>query len=308
MTTFNLTNVQDTFTGGTGTDIFQGPGGGADVLNGNAGNDFFFTQIGQTGSINGGAGYDFLYLTGPGFNNELDSSLTITGVEELIVDATNLFATAAQLKGFHKFDVNNSSDEFHFFLQGAGGALNFSDKYFEPQKLSIEAELTTSAVQIIGSTKSDDIIGSDFNDRISGDNGNDTLRGGAGGDLISGGLGADYLYGDDGRDQYVFDTALGGTNIDHFGDFRPVDDTIRLDHTIFSHLGQTTGVLTDSHFKVIGTGQTVDADDRIIYNQATGALYYDADGSGSGGPIKFAIADNFSGDIPVLTHNDFIVV
>src|SRR5262245_36916120 len=124
MTTFNLTTEQDTLTGGSGTDFFQGPGGGADILNGGAGNNFCFTESGQTGTINGGTGYDFLWLTGPTFNNEFDANLKVTGVEELIMDATNLFATVAQLKSFQKFDINNSSDEFHFFLQGAGGSLD----------------------------------------------------------------------------------------------------------------------------------------------------------------------------------------
>src|SRR5262249_50371424 len=154
-----------------------------------------------------------------------------------------------QLKGFQKFDINNSSDEFHFFLQGAGGSLDFSNKYFEPQHLVIEAEQTTSAVQIVGSAKADEISGSDFSDQLSGDKGNDILRGGFGNDTINGGLGNDTLFGDDGKDTYVFNTALGAGNVDHFGDFRGVDDTIKLDHHIFAALGQTTGILSASAFK-----------------------------------------------------------
>ena len=47
-----------------------------------------------------------------------------------------------------------------------------------------------------------------------------------------------------------------------------------------------------------------DADDRIIYDAATGQLYYDADGSGSGAQVLFATLNaNLS-----LTASDFTVI
>jgi Ca2+-binding RTX toxin-like protein len=306
MTTFTLTTGQNLFNGSAGTDIFQGPGGGSDSLKGNAGNDFFSIQIGQTGLIDGGSGDDTLFMVGS-TNNEFDLGLQIIGVEQLIVDAPSLLATAAQLKGFTHIGVSNSFSDFELSLQGAGGSLNFSASYTEPQDLLVNAELTTSAVKIVGSTHNDEIIGSDFNDTLNGDKGADVVRGGAGNDVVNGGLGNDTLFGDDGRDQFLFDTALGG-NLDHLGDFRPVDDTIRIDDDIFSWAGQVTGALQATNFKVLGTGQTQDADDHILYNQNTGIIYYDVDGAGGLALRAFAVADNFAGDVPVLTFRDFTIV
>lgn len=308
MTTYTLDTNQNTINAGNGTDIFQGLGGGNDSLRGNGGNDLFNIEIGQTGLIDGGTGFDRIHMTGPGFNNEFTAGLNIVGVEELIMDATNLFATVAQLKGFTHFGVNNESDSFSMFLQGAGGTLDFSKSFTEPQQLNIEAEQATSRVVITGSAGKDQIIGSDFGDWLNGGKGNDTVYGEAGSDVLNGGLGRDTLYGGDGKDAYVFDTAVSGGNVDHLGEFRPLDDSIRLDDAVFQWTGQALGTLKQNEFKVIGNGQTIDADDHILYNQNTGAIYYDADGSGGKSAQLFAIADNFSGDLPVLTYQDFIII
>jgi Ca2+-binding RTX toxin-like protein len=307
MTTYTIDENQNTISAGNGTDIFQGLGGGDDSLRGNGGNDLFNIQNGQTGLIDGGSGYDRVHVQGAG-NNVLDAGLNITGVEELIVDSTNLMTTVAQIQGVTHFGVNNEGDSFYFFLQGAGGTLDFSKSFTEPQQLNIEAEMATSRVVITGNDGKNEILGSDFADWLNGGKGNDIVRGGDGNDLVKGGLGRDTLYGDDGKDVYVFDTAVSATNVDHFGDFRPQDDSIRLDDSVFQWTGQTLGALKQSEFKVIGNGQAVDADDHILYNQNTGAVYYDADGAGGQSAQLFAIADNFSGDVPILTFQDFFII
>ena len=44
--------------------------------------------------------------------------------------------------------------------------------------------------------------------------------------------------------------------------------------------------------------------DHIIYNKATGALIYDANGSAAGGAVQFATLINK----PALQANDFVVI
>jgi Ca2+-binding RTX toxin-like protein len=48
----------------------------------------------------------------------------------------------------------------------------------------------------------------------------------------------------------------------------------------------------------------LDSGDRIIYNDKTGVLSYDADGTGSTAAVKFAVIENFA----KLTAADFLVI
>ena len=69
-----------------------------------------------------------------------------------------------------------------------------------------------------------------------------------------------------------------------------------------SNGGLTLGALAPGAF-VIGTAAG-DADDRIIYNSTTGQLYFDADGSGAGAAVLFAILQG----APAITASDFTVI
>jgi len=63
-----------------------------------------------------------------------------------------------------------------------------------------------------------------------------------------------------------------------------------------------TGTLTAAAFHA-GVRAT-DADDRIIYNRATGGLYFDSDGDGVHTQLLFAVLTTK----PPLTAGDFAVI
>jgi Ca2+-binding RTX toxin-like protein len=93
-------------------------------------------------------------------------------------------------------------------------------------------------------------------------------------------------------------------NIDTITDFVAVDDTIQLSKAIFTAL-TATGTLSATNFVASASGAAVDSNDYVLYNTTTGALYYDADGSGSGAAVEFAVLGTFSH--PAITNSDFIV-
>ena len=137
-------------------------------------------------------------------------------------------------------------------------------------------ELTgTSSIGGTGNSLANLITGNSAANTLSGQGGDDTLSGKGGSDTLSGGSG---------RDTFVFDTSLGSSNIDKISDFSVVDDVLALSRAVFTKL--TGGTLDPSAF-YIGTG-AADASDRIIYNSATGALYYDPDGKGGVAQQQFA--------------------
>jgi serralysin len=113
----------------------------------------------------------------------------------------------------------------------------------------------------------------------------DILAGGDGDDRLNGGLGKDRMTGGEGDDVFAFTTKLGKANVDRIVDFIAAEDTIHLSSKTFDRL--VKGVLSEKAFHV-GV-KAHDRSDRIIFNDETGALSYDADGSGKKyAAIKFA--------------------
>lgn len=154
---------------------------------------------------------------------------------------------------------------------------------------------------VLGGNGNDSLLGGTGNDEILGENGRDTLRGGAGGDVLNGGALADRLFGDAGRDVLTggagVDTLTGGGDLDVFvftaasaaahdviTDFA-ANDRLRLSGPAFNAVGYR-GAL-DGDDLAFGTAAGDDSD-RLIYDQATGSLWFDRDGSGSAAQVLIA--------------------
>lgn len=146
---------------------------------------------------------------------------------------------------------------------------------------------------ILGSALANKIAGLTGNDLLSGVAGNDTLDGGSGMDILVGGAGLDALTGGAGVDAFVFDQAVGATNIDTITDFSVTEgDHIYLNLSVFKGLGKVDGSLQASQF--VAGGGAVTADQRMIYDVQTGQLFYDADGTGKGAQVLIATLSNYA--------------
>jgi VCBS repeat-containing protein len=186
-------------------------------------------------------------------------------------------------------------------LIGAGGVdtlsigANFTSSS-DSQIQQIENVVLTSAATLNLANQSEGFS-------ITGSAGADTIIGGLGADTITGGAGNDTMSGGSGNDSFRFATTLNAaTNVDQITDFIVADDTIVLDNAVFTAL-TATGTLATENFAV--GAAAADADDFIIYDDASGALFYDADGSGLGdAQVQFATLNPGL----AIANDDFLVV
>ena len=145
------------------------------------------------------------------------------------------------------------------------------------------------------------LTGNDLANAIVGGKGADTINGGNGHDDIYGMLGKDVLSGGAGSDEFLFWEKPSSTNVDLITDFNSRDDLINLFGTWSRQSALTPKQLGSDGFHV--GKKAADKEDRVIYDQSTGNLFFDADGTGPARQMKFAINVNKA----MMTAGDFYV-
>jgi len=248
--------------------MVAGPGGGR-VMFGNGGDDLLL----------GGRGRDYL-LGGDG----ADTLRGGAGRDDLDGGA-----------GHDTADFTDKSKGVVLSLKG--------DKFATTKVGGVSDDKLKGIESVLGSKRGDKLTGDGLGNMLSGNAGNDTLKGGRGDDTLSGGAGADSLSGGSGLDQFLFNLAPRKSSADKITDFRHGQDKIALDDAVFAAIGPTleAGELVAR----ANATKAKELDDRLIYNTKTGALLYDADGSGGGAAIKIATLTNKPA---VLDIGDFLIV
>jgi Ca2+-binding RTX toxin-like protein len=274
----------DSIIGGAGNDTLEG-GNGNDSITGGAGNDV----------MDGGEGDDiyFIEIAADHLRGEIRDTGT-TGD-----DAVIFFATVASTLTIYADDTGIED----IWL------MNADFDRTGTVALNIDARAYNDDLSIFGNNGPNSIVGGNVASMLYGAGGNDTIVGGTRSDYISSGLGNDVLTGNGGNDAFVFNVIPNAsTNVDILIDFTISDgDYIMLNKTIFTAFSAyaTGRILAGAFWSGANVTAAHDADDRIIYNTSTGALYYDADGTGAIAPIQFAIMGSTLK--PALTYDDFHV-
>ncbi|NER52692.1 MAG: calcium-binding protein, partial [Symploca sp. SIO1A3] len=286
---------------------------GNDILIGREGNDRLF---GGTGAdvFDGGEGNDIVYFQEnfaitADLNQGYATYINDVGVQvvETLLNVESLVGTA--------FDDTLIGDENNNWLRGDagidlfdGGEGNDTADFINGEfaitgNLNTETAIYTDASgnTIVETIRNiENLQGTRFDDLLLGNAKDNSLLGRDGNDTLIGGAGNDYLQGSAGADTFGFLSPNQG--IDTIADFNSIQaDRIQVSASGFGG-GLTVGTLDVDQF-TIGSA-AINESDRIIYNDATGALFFDSDGTGALGQIQFA---QLSTGL-ALTNSDIVVV
>ena len=314
--------------GTVGNDLLVGTAGldpilglaGNDNLRGLAGNDHLEGGAGND-TLNGGAGYnvmdggsgsdtvDYRFYNGP-IEVDLPGGTAVfigdpspdylTAIENVLAGGGNddLYGTNGAnvlnggvgsdwmegRQGNDTFHVNTSGDTIIELSGGGVDAVIASASYrlterapvAQVEKLMTVNTAATTAINLTGNSFGQSILGNAGVNVISAMAGNDILNGRGGKDVLAGGAGAN---------SFLFNTSLGAANVDRIIDFNVAADEIQVENSIFRAVG-ASGIISVDAFHI--GAAAADAEDRIIYNKATGALSYDSNGTGAQGIVQFA--------------------
>ena len=275
----NLTLTGNAEISGTGNElpnVIRHQGGGDAYLDGGAGND----------TLVGGSGFDFFTFSPPaGFGSD---SVDGAGGRDWMSFEAN---------GAVNVDFRNGTAS-----AGAAGSVRFAN--IEGVVGSLSADRMTagsSAVDLRGYGGSDTLVGGAGADTLDGDAAFDHPSSESGNDWLEGGGGADVLAGGGGSDRFVYRAASEGRD-EIFG-FAPGEDEFVFDGSGFAQIGPSGAFsAADGRFRSGASAQ--DADDRIVYNAASGQLWYDADGNGSGSAQLIATLQG----APSVSASDIAVI
>jgi Ca2+-binding RTX toxin-like protein len=260
----------------------------------NVGDDLFDGRSGTVGgTISGFAGHD--RLTGGLGDDAIEG-----GWGNDLLDGGPGGDLLSGGEGHDSYVVDNRLDRVVELGSAGNDTVRSSVDFVLPTHVEKLVLTGTAAIDGRGNSGANAITGNSRGNFLNGNRGDDAIDGGGGNDRILGAAGNDVLKGGAGLDRFEFTSALGADNVDRILDFSSADDSLHLMRSVFSKAG-ANGTLGAAAFH-LGSA-AADAGDRILYDSATGNIFYDADGTGAGTALLFATVDAGA----VLTHADFVI-
>ncbi|MEH2078701.1 MAG: hypothetical protein V7K89_01400 [Nostoc sp.] len=295
------TPYNDNIVGSNGNDTLVGKDGN-DTLNGGAGNDYLSANnLKGSSLVDGGDGNDSLSASGSYDDyrgnfavNANSGNSTLNGGagdDNLVINYSS---------GNNLLSGGNGNDSLN--ASGSDSLYSFYKVYTVSGNNTLDGGAGDDHLIVDYSSGANLLWGGDGNDSLSASNasGNNTLYGGNGNDYLTGGNGNDSLIGGSGTDTFAFNNYNEG--VDRLDDFNASNELIQVSASGFGG-GLSKGSLSANQF-TLGTSATT-TNQRFIYDNITGGLYFDQDGSAAGfTQVKFALVTTGLS----LTEKNFVVV
>jgi Ca2+-binding RTX toxin-like protein len=330
--TLNGLAGNDTLVGNAGNDLLEG-GSGTDSLSGGAGDDTYLVTSGD--AIVDTGGIDTVMTTISWNLASNMENLIITGTASTSSQGNNLANHMIGSDGANYFNARAGDDTLvggggnDTFDMSMGGTSSTGQDYIDggPGTDTVDwngyiaSGLTvylqggdgtgsawTAAANSGGATlyHVEHLVGGEFNDFFQGGVDADNFEGRGGDDTLAGLEGRDTLAGGAGADIFRFSAQPGAADADLVTDFTEGSDRAQLENFWMPALGGTGDFsAADARFYAAGgAAGGHDADDRIVYDTASGNLWYDDDGSG---PHSAQLIGTLQG-APLVTAHDFTVI
>ncbi|BDI19440.1 hemolysin D [Nostoc cf. commune SO-36] len=288
------TGYDDNIVGGDGDDTLSTNNGGKDTVDGGKGDDVLSVRFGYGATR--GITTTFDAITSITSITAGKSRVNYKNIERLNISGTRYDDNIVGSDGNDTLSTGSGDDDNRVnggndtVDGGKGDDLLSVDYTYANSRMTTTFNATNNIGSIAAGTDQISyknierlsILGTQYDDYIVGSNGNDNL------------------YGNNGTDTFAFYTYNQG--LDTIYDFDATNELIQVSSAGFDY-GLSIGSLSASQF-IIGTS-AMTSNQRFIYDNTTGALYFDQDGNaGAFAQVQFAQLSNGLS----LTENNFVVV
>lgn len=305
--------LKNIITGNSGNNTLDG-GGGTDTLIGGLGDDVYIVREAKDKiTEKADEGHDRIDTTVNKF-----SIAKLADIEDLgFIGAGDAILTgnakANALYGGSGNDTLDGGKGGDTMAGGDGGDIYYIDDVLDTASeldgegydkvfSSVSYALSDYIEELVLAGKANiDGTGNDGDNLLTGNKGINTLSGLDGDDILDGLGGNDRYIGGNGNDTFRFGAAPNAkSNVKTVEDFVSGEDTLDINTAAFKWKGAPLGTLLAENFVSSDSGLAETATQRFVYNNTSGELFYDADGSGRGKAVLVAVFEN----TPDLLHTD----
>lgn len=286
-TATGLDSQRDILIGNTGNNTLDGKAG-ADVMRGELGNDVYYVDNAADLIVEfAGGGADYIYSSVSFQNSAHAERLYLTGNTDINglgrdgqtdVLIGNIGNNTIDGMGGIDVTIGGLGNDTYFVDHSGDVVIEQAGQGYDRIYTSVSYQAGPNVERLIAQAGESGAVGLTARNFA-----NNIVIGNEYTNVFIDQFGRDIYVGGGGTDYFRFIANLDGVNnVNRINDFNHADDQFQLLQAVYD--GLSVGMLSADEFHIGTSAQ--DADDRIIYDQANGVIYYDPDGIGGDAQVE----------------------